>query len=345
VAVAEVQRWVLEPRSSRRQGFAWGAAAVAAWAPVEAFLAWLTAASVTTPFGVTLGLDGLPEGWWAVPAATGLGAVTVFSTLSGVAIVNWVAASGRTDVIVADDRGVRTERQGSGGTRTVVDLDWDWLHGNEFADGAIGESFVGARLSGAGTPQQHRQIAEHLTDRLAARPADAAPTMRGWTAWYDDRGATLEENRRDRRNRAWLYGVGAVVAGAHTVACYAVAPSDPRWWFLVVGCGWATGALMLRCGDNLFRPPRWIARPGMVGLENGWPGREFAFEAQSLRYTALDYEEGGYASHLVAVDGTGESLDIVLRHNDYSPHLVGAWLARHAEIPLHQRHQFVPKPS
>jgi hypothetical protein len=351
----EVRRWVLAPRFSRRRVVARIAAAVGAWAPVQAVLTWLTAASVTTPFGVTLGIDGLPEGWPAVPAATGLGGATVISAVAGLAVVGWAAQGHRTDVVVADARGVRVERQGSGGTRTVAVLDWD-VHGDRLAAGSLTPNFVATRVSPAGTPEQHRQIAEHLVARfadhlaarLAARRADAAPAMSGWTAWYDDRGPTLEENRRDRRDRAWLSGAGAVVTGAHTAAFHAATSSDPRWWFLVAGCGWATAALTFRCGDNLRRPPRWIARPGKVVLEIRGPGRGFAFEARSLEHTALDYEEGGTGSRLVAVrgeDGTGGRRDILVRHNDDAPSAVGAWLARHAEIPLHRRHEFVPKPS
>jgi hypothetical protein len=166
-----------------------------------------------------------------VPAATGLGAAAVVWALTGVGVARWVAAGGRTDVVVMDERGVRTERQGTGGTRRVVDLGWDRLHGHEFA----------------------------------------APTLRGWTAWYDDRGPTLEENRRDRRGRAWLCGGAAVVTGAQTAAFYAATSSDPRWWFVVLGCGWATAALTFCCGDNLLRRPRWIPGGRLAGAARGDP--------------------------------------------------------------------------
>jgi hypothetical protein len=93
--------------------------------------------------------------------------------------------------------------------------------------------------------------------------------------------------------------------------------------------------------------PRWIARPGVVVLERRGPGRGFAFEARSFTKVTLDYEDSGYGYRLDAVPathGTGWPRTVLELYEDRSPFAAGDWLARHAEIPVHARTQFVAKP-
>jgi hypothetical protein len=327
--------------------------AAAVWAPVEGVLLWLTTASVTTPFGVTPVIDAFPDGWPAVPAATVLGAVTVASTRFGVAVVRRAAAGGRSDVVVADSRGVRTERLSGKGSRVVAEHPWERVRSAELDSASLRVRLesggVWTGISPAGTAEQHREIAAYLIERLAERPADTPPQVKGWTAWYDDRGPTLQENRRDRRIRAWQSAGAAAVAGANTAAVVAATPSYPLWWFVVFVGGLTTAFLVAFSADQAVRPPRWIARPGNVVMERQGPGQGFTVEALSLVHTTITYEDGHRdETHLDArVDVAGDGGRFLIMSGsglDSRPYELGTWLARHADIPLHSRHKRVEAP-
>jgi hypothetical protein len=267
-----------------------GAVAGVVWAPVEAALAWLTAAAAAEPFtasGLPTPLDltpmvfSFPDDWTAVPAVTALGGLTVAWTVAGVRIARWAT---------------RDHPPGP----------------------PSGEAWHPSPEPGDGRPPE-------------------LPELPGWTAYLDDRGATLLADHRSRRRTAAGLGGGAVVGMANAAALATDAVDSPTLWGFAGLLAFASAAFGAGAVDLAARTPRWVAGPGVVILERRGPGGGVAFAARSLQ---VDEERGDHGTRFVlyALPARGYRVMTVAAGRDAAPLVAaGAWLAGHAEIPFHDR--------
>jgi hypothetical protein len=349
-------RWELEPRRGRRRSrLAVSAVAAVVWTPLEAALLWLTTAAVVAPFddypwfqdhlpsGIAPLVLRFPEDWAAVPTVTFLGALTVFWTSGGFRVARRAIRAGKGEVVVLGPRGIRTERLSRKGSRVVLDLPWEQVREAEVRPAPSHVAVHGTRgstvIATAGDDDQHRQIERYVTRRVTPEPGlTRPPVLPGWTAYVDDRGATLIAVR-DTRKRVVAGAVGgSVLSGVNAVAVAVDPPAVPfAWWAVAIlgtlSFGLAGGAL-----DLAFWTPRWIARPGCVVHERRLRGR-VVFEARSLevvRHTG----DGAVTYALLAVEdsaGDPTAARRAILSGNIRPDVLataGAWLARHAEIPF-----------
>jgi len=272
-----------------------------------------------------------------VPLATGFGLATIGWTTVGGSVAVAALQARRGDVVVAGSRGIRTERLTRDGHRVVAEVAWHDVRDARLRPGgatvALNAGGGVTVLSRAGDPAQHREIQQFVNDRVAALP-DRPPIVVGWTAYLDDRGATLVERRAFRKNGAMITAPGAVLGGVNAAAFAAAGV-----WPAAVLLGAATAGLAAATAVYLRWTPRWIARPGAVVLERR-PGAGFAFEANRLELVRF---EGKQVTHrLVAVSSSGGRRRRTMlweqAHADAGElEDVGRWLARHAEIPYETR--------
>jgi hypothetical protein len=342
--VVEERRWELRPVS--RWPARVGAALLAGvWLPVEAGLLWFTGfLAGGVPYDAAPGDQDAALRWLGIPFGTAAGVYAALWTAFGWLLLDRLVRGGRSVVVVVDGRGVRTERATRGGRRVGLDLAWGdvraagWRPGDDAVElhGTHGTTL----LRPAGDADQHLRILRHIDERLAELP-ERPPVVPGHNASVDDHGATLIESRRTRlRNACWTGGL-AVVCGVNGAALALVAEAPGAGFARWLGAGAGAVGLWLAAvtAASVRRTPRWIARPGAVVLERR-PGGGLAFEARSLELVRHE-GEGRVVHRLLAVadaDGGERSRrKTILVGGDRDEGAfrdAGAWLARHAEIPL-----------
>jgi hypothetical protein len=306
--------------------------AAAVWTPMEVQLLRWTLAQVATPFDVGPWVDGFSGTWAAVPMGTMFGLLTIGWTAAGFGVAAAILRAPRGDVVVVGPAGIRTERLTRDGHRVVVDLAWRdvaraWLRQGGHTVEVLGTAGV-THLSPAGSRDQHLEIERFVNERLAALP-DGPPAVAGRTAYLDDRGATLVENRGPRRVGAVTTGAAAVLVGVNAAAFAAGGV-----WPVSVVLGAATVGLLVPTARLLLWTPRWIARPGAVALERRL-GAGFAFQGRRLELVRIEGEQVGHRLDAVAESGRRRRRTILWAGAEPGPlESVGRWLARHAEIPF-----------
>jgi hypothetical protein len=331
----EQRRWELRPAMGRVARAVYATIAAAVWLPVEALLLRWTVAQVATPFDVGPWVDGFSSDWSAVPVATGFVLVTIAWTAGGYGVAAAIFRARRGDVVAAGPAGIRVERVTRDGHRVVADLAWRDIHEARVPFGSLTVEVVGTggatRLSPAGSPDQHRQIERFVNEHVAALP-DRPPVLAGMTAYLDDRGATLVENRAHRRYGAVAGGAAAVLFGVNAAAFAA----DGVWPAAVMLVIPAVG-LVVATATLLCWTPRWIARPGAVVLERRL-GAGFAFQARRLELVRLEGEQVTHQLVAVADAGRRRRRTILWAATEPGPlESAGRWLARHAEVPFETR--------
>jgi hypothetical protein len=343
--MAEERRWELRPPFGRRVYVMLGVLCGVVWVPVAGVLLWCTAAAAATPFGVGPAVGVFADGPLAVPLASGFGVLAAGWAAAGRGLARWLVRSSASVEVVVDARGVRVERAGRGGRQVLSEVPWHELHHVRLRPGNVLElhGTRGVReLAPVDDPERHIEIERHLDERLAALP-DRPPIVHGHQAYLDDRGATLLQSRRNRRVAArWTAGF-AVLCGVDAVAVALEPAAGAGLWTFAAALGAAATGLTGATVAFLRWTPRWIARPGAVVLERRLGGG-FAFEARTLELVRREDVDGNVVDHqLVAVadaDGAdGSPRKTVLWHGIEPGVLpeVGAWLARHAEIPFRSR--------
>jgi hypothetical protein len=343
------RRWELTPRQVDRSGIGWASRAgltliAAVWAAGTAALGFLTAGAIGTPLDVGVQLDAFPEGWAAVPLATVLGVPLTFWTAGGVGLAQQFRRGHLTSVVTTGPRGVRAVAHRRRGDDVVVERTWDELDGVVIEDHRV--MVTGRRgkalLVSGGTEEQRSEIVATVTSHLTG--AGRLPVLSDWRTYIGDDGPTMATERGERRERAWLFGVAAVLAWANGGALVVGMTESPLWIWLAVPCLAAAGSLTTASYGYARWTPRWTARPGAVVLLNR-PGGEVAFEARSLEHLETVDSDGTHWHRLFAVSmGEGDAADRLkifgFSASSHDAQAAGVWLAHAAEIPF--RYRFSP---